>query len=136
MDYHLRRGEFCGGGLHFILLRKNASTSISAALTASGKRLHGKFIPQGERVAVWRDPRDRLLSAWKHYSKRGIATIPAGMSFEEFIEYDDWHLHPQWPVLSTCDRVLLFERLEQDFDALRKDYPWIGPLPRLNVGGS
>ncbi|MCR4298878.1 MAG: hypothetical protein NUV75_09030 [Gallionella sp.] len=118
--------------MHFLLLRKNASTSISAALQANGVR---KRIPfEGECVAVWREPRDRLLATFRHY-QRGLSIMEPGLDFEQFCsaQCGDWHLEPQWPVLRTCDRVLRFDRLNEDFEELRRYYPWIGELPRLNV---
>ena len=134
IEYNHRQGEFAGGGLHFLLIRKNASTSIAAALMANG--IYNRDVEfAGERVAVWRRPRDRLLSIWRHY-QRGLqfCDVPRGLTLEEFCEAKsvDEHLAPQWPVLKTCDRVLRFDRLEHDFEELRQDYPWIGPLPHLN----
>jgi len=140
IEYTTRKHFFAVDGFAFLLIRKNASTAISDALMRSmwatvgigeaGPRYVRREMKPGMVCAVWRDPADRIASAWAHY-QRGLPGLEPGLSFDEFLASGDPHVAPQEPILARANRILRFDRLAEDWAALDAPFPLL-PLERIN----
>ena len=128
-----------GRNFVFVLNPKAASTSISTALRGRGVHTHWRHEPLTSKpphpivAAVWRDPEDRLRSAWKGgipfetwRSQSGDWNAYGGIDIRD-VDQEHWFKHVNFR--------LDFSRLHEDWQRFC-EMAGLGhiDLPHLNKG--
>jgi hypothetical protein len=130
-------------GVILVDISKNASNSLKAALRAADRRWQAigrrqmRRHPDEPKIAMWRDPRLRLESAYRMFFEQGRTSGPFAEWALEVCLYpgSDKHLAPQAGFCVFDGRWFVDRVLRWDFDGFRRVFQ-TGPVERLNESDS